>query len=184
MEHSVNCIGHLQWTYNGTCTGHVQHGCVSVNDIARTHPLQATDDGSLHGQSAAEKRRRRRRCGDDGLSHKRRGSTTDVCRRHLVYPPPFVRVKIRYTRPDVFSESSCIRVLYRCPRSRRRTGYIFLYASSRVYIIINIIYTYFYSFSLSLSLSVSHSPTPHLCHRREFNNIIFFFEQTLFLHTG
>jgi len=41
--------------------GHVKYGCVSVNDIARTHPLQATDDGSLHGQSAAEKRKRRRR---------------------------------------------------------------------------------------------------------------------------
>lgn len=104
--------------HSANCMGQIQDGCVCVNDIARTHLLQATDDGSFHGQSAAEKRRRRRRCGDDGLSHKRRVRTTDVCRRrrhrrhrrrHLVYPPPpFVRVKIRYTRPDAFSESSCI----------------------------------------------------------------------------
>lgn len=79
-----------------------------------------------HGQSVAEKRRRRRRCGDDGLSHKRRGSTTDVCRRHPVYPPPpFVRVKIRYTRARgrVFRIVlyNIIHVLYRCPRSIDKT---------------------------------------------------------------
>jgi len=84
-----------------------------------------------------------------------------VCRsHHLVHPPPppFVRAKIIVHASErvfriVLYKIIC--VLYRCPRSRRRTGYIFLYASARVHVIWYIIYLFLLCVCVSVSLSFS-----------------------------